>query len=553
VATNIAGTNNGADQTFTTSQNQPPLIVAPAPATPLSGQQVIITTTISDDEGINSASLSYRKAGDPSFVTTAMSAAGGQYSGAISPSAVTSRGIEYYITATDSRNLTSRSPSTGIFSIQVRINNENKAAAQPGSTAQTAYRLISVPFALDDENPGAVLGDDLGEYDKSKWRLYGINNGQLPYAELPLAGNFTPGRSFFLIVAPPDKTIDAGPGQSVRTDQPFALELAPGHNFIATPFNFSIPVGKLQLAGGGSVALRTFNGEWTPADAMTPWEGYYVANNNASARTLSIDPSLFPAAASKGSSDRWRLQISAQCGDSRDRFNFAGISEAADDGWDDLDLVEPPPIGDYVSVYFRHSDWQKPLHRYSDDMRSAFNANQRWNFAVESNRASEIVTLRFDEIGDFAAQGSVYLIDAELGYKQDLRAAALYQFQSRGAGHPKTLAVVAGEASFVEEKTAGLDGVPDDFVLDQNFPNPFNPETMIRFGLPRQSVVTLKIFDINGREVATLLDGVELVGGLHQHAWTGRNAQGEPVASGIYFCRLSVGSFTKVKKMSLVR
>ncbi len=357
VAINDAGTSNGADRTFSTSANQPPLVTPPNPPAPLSGQEVVITATITDDESVASVVLNYRKAGDPSFITTLMTATAGQYSGAISPSAVTSRGIEYFIIATDSRNLSSRLPAMGIFSIQVRVNNETKTAVQPGSTAQTAYRLFSVPIDLDDESAGAVLEDDLGAYDRSKWRLYGLNNGQLPYVEFPSAGNFTPGRSFFLIIAPPDKLIDAGAGQSIRTDRPFEITLAPGHNFVASPFNFSIPAGKLRVAGGGNIVLRTFNGEWIPADAMAPWEGYYLANTSTTAQTLSVDPSLFPASSSAEFSDQssdqgsvsrfefndakqghdWRIQIIVRCGEARDAYNFAGANSASIDGWDDFD------------------------------------------------------------------------------------------------------------------------------------------------------------------------------------------------------------------------
>jgi flagellar hook assembly protein FlgD len=66
-------------------------------------------------------------------------------------------------------------------------------------------------------------------------------------------------------------------------------------------------------------------------------------------------------------------------------------------------------------------------------------------------------------------------------------------------------------------------------------------------------VVTIKIFDLMGREVATVLENVELPAGRHQRLWDGRDAQGRAVVSGIYFYRLVVGSFTKTMKMAVMR
>jgi len=100
--------------------------------------------------------------------------------------------------------------------------------------------------------------------------------------------------------------------------------------------------------------------------------------------------------------------------------------------------------------------------------------------------------------------------------------------------------------------------IPDAFALDQNYPNPFNPSTMIRYALPKESRVTLSVYDILGREVATLVDEVRPAG-YHEALWSGRNDAGGQIASGLYFYRLEAkaadGSdgFATVKKMLLVK
>ena len=79
------------------------------------------------------------------------------------------------------------------------------------------------------------------------------------------------------------------------------------------------------------------------------------------------------------------------------------------------------------------------------------------------------------------------------------------------------------------------------------------PKTAIRFGLPQASVVTIKIFDLAGHEVATLLNRAELPAGRHQRVWDGRDSQGRTVVSGIYFYQLRAGSFAKTMKLMLMR
>jgi len=88
---------------------------------------------------------------------------------------------------------------------------------------------------------------------------------------------------------------------------------------------------------------------------------------------------------------------------------------------------------------------------------------------------------------------------------------------------------------------------PDDFVLSQNFPNPFNPATTIRYSIPIQSRVTIKVFDILGKEINTLIDE-EKEQGVYTVRFDTSN-----LSSGIYFYKLQSGSFVETKKMILMK
>jgi FtsP/CotA-like multicopper oxidase with cupredoxin domain len=93
----------------------------------------------------------------------------------------------------------------------------------------------------------------------------------------------------------------------------------------------------------------------------------------------------------------------------------------------------------------------------------------------------------------------------------------------------------------------GSESLPENFRLDQNYPNPFNPETVISFHLPLLSYVTLKVFDVTGKEVATLVDEIKSAGS-HSVKFNGSG-----LASGIYYYRLVSGNFSEEKMMNLVK
>jgi hypothetical protein len=102
-----------------------------------------------------------------------------------------------------------------------------------------------------------------------------------------------------------------------------------------------------------------------------------------------------------------------------------------------------------------------------------------------------------------------------------------------------------------------LQGIPVDFVLKQNYPNPFNPSTVIEYGLPQQASVSLRIYNMLGQEVCTLLNTVESAG-YHKVEWNGRTASGSQISSGVYFYRFLANdragnSFSTIKKMLLMK
>ncbi|MFI5251000.1 MAG: FlgD immunoglobulin-like domain containing protein [Bacteroidota bacterium] len=98
--------------------------------------------------------------------------------------------------------------------------------------------------------------------------------------------------------------------------------------------------------------------------------------------------------------------------------------------------------------------------------------------------------------------------------------------------------------------------IPQNYVLYPSYPNPFNPTTTISYGLPKTTDVTIKIYDILGKDIRTLVNSTQQ-GGSYHVIWNGTNDNGVAVASGIYTCRLiannGLGSFTQTTKLILLK
>jgi hypothetical protein len=104
-----------------------------------------------------------------------------------------------------------------------------------------------------------------------------------------------------------------------------------------------------------------------------------------------------------------------------------------------------------------------------------------------------------------------------------------------------------------------LNKLPLRFALHQNYPNPFNPSTTIEYSLPKQSRVVLKIYNMLGEEIRSLVNGVQTAG-IYKVIWNGGDLRGVPAASGVYIYRLrasapseKAGTFAEQRKMVLIR
>jgi hypothetical protein len=94
--------------------------------------------------------------------------------------------------------------------------------------------------------------------------------------------------------------------------------------------------------------------------------------------------------------------------------------------------------------------------------------------------------------------------------------------------------------------------LPELYTLHQNYPNPFNPVTTLRYDLPKNSLVTIIIYDMMGREVKTLINQTQDAG-YRSVIWDATNDYGKPVSAGIYLYQIQAGEYISTKKMVLLK
>jgi len=161
-----------------------------------------------------------------------------------------------------------------------------------------------------------------------------------------------------------------------------------------------------------------------------------------------------------------------------------------------------------------------------------------------------------DENGSYAiagvAPGSYSLYVDAPGYESSSTINALPTYSGTDSRTPQP----ASGVDFILLSVTSVDEdqpvLPADYVLKQNYPNPFNPTTNIVFSIPQTEKVTLTVYNLLGQKIATLVEGV-LPAGVHRVSWSGRDAFGQQMPTGVYLYKLSGSQFSQVKRMVLLK
>ena len=402
---------------------------------------------------------------------------------------------------------------------------------KPREFSATDYRLFGLPGTSE-----LYLNQVFGEGSGEQWIAYyddydGGNSTNIFIKHTPDDGRFRFYQGLgFWILNKGRLEVNMNVTSALLNDQNQAhITLHDGWNIITNPFPNTVPWQAVrELNGLGGLPLYTYNGSFNTTDMMEPYLGYYIDNPSGYSDLFVPYTASLPKAAMIESETNWRLDIILNSGEFEDAATWLGVSDHAQPEIDDFDYRKPRAIGSVPRVYFNRSEWGEKWSSLTSDIRLAIEDKEIWDFDVESPAGQE-AQLSFIDVAELPANFDIYLIDKNKLKTIDLRLENEYTFKPV-TDHSK-FAIIVGVESAIEEELRLI--VPAEFILGNNYPNPFNPETVIPVELPEAGEISLKIYNLLGEEISTLYQG-SLETGRHLFKWNGTNQAGQRCPSGIY-------------------
>ncbi|MDH4158410.1 MAG: T9SS type A sorting domain-containing protein, partial [candidate division Zixibacteria bacterium] len=447
----------------------------------------------------------------------------------------------------------------------------NAFGQRPEALPDARYRIVGVPIDIPISGRGSaapilIFGDDLGTYDKTKYRLGRYITSIDSVLEVPtLAEDVRPGYGYWLIARGAKKYGAAGksviPSRTEGDVPYYVTNLKQGWNQLANPFPFDMAwdLVKFEISGtvvGHDPAVIDDEAHWYGnngyqlAYVIPAWEGFFVYVKATDATNPKI---LFPfvelpsfrapakeAPPIAASFDNWQVQMRIDADGLVDEQNFAGVKSDADDGADVYDMSKPPPPPGGPRLAFRMTDDDSRLRRC--DYRAPFSEGAEWNIVIAKVPGRSLTVTGVEQVPEEMEAWLILDVGTTIRLTEGKK---IYL-----PNDVETARLIIGTGEYAAREVAGA--LPRDYALYQNFPNPFNPSTSIRLALPQAGHVTLEVFNILGQTVATVVDR-EMPAGYHTVVWDGDDNGGSRVASGVYFYRMTSGDYQQNRKMVLLK
>jgi ELWxxDGT repeat protein len=451
-------------------------------------------------------------------------------------------GVEYKITATNNRALTS-----SLTAITTLTYSELAIPFTVFGSTQDKYRIISVPLELNSKSLSDLLVDDLGTYDKKLWRMYRYENAEGKTVEMSTSSSIETGKGYWLIVKD-TKTLDTSLGKTVSVSEgvPYKITLSQGWNLIGNPYPFNIQWSDVQNASGVTYALRTYDGNYNASDTkLDKFEGAFVFATAAGMLTFPVKRNpdagriTMPAGLRNTnplSHADWEVTFRLRNGILINETGGVGMNAKASDQQDQFDDFTLPRFQDYLELNhqkrFANTAFTKDIVQTS--------RNHEWDFSVETSLTG-ISELWWDN--SYFGEGETALVlwdEAELR-AVDMRVNDRYLFNSAS----RSFKIFYGNSEYVKEMTK-----VNNLVLHHVIPNPTAGQAQIAFTLPgeAESNVQVRVLNTLGQSVSTVYSGT-LPGGYHELSWDGKDASGCKPAQGVYLVEVWQSKTREIKRL----
>ena len=511
------------------------------------GMPIRVQGILTDLNGIASADLHLQLGGSQEPIIIPMTALNDSiYEVSIADSLVTIKNFRAFIRGDDNMAYTGESdrltPSVKYGENELTTMIEN--SIYPDGIPSERWRMLSFPGSQD--NPSIAKPKQEGhvfyvwDLDDSTWVVPdSIYTGQAYWFK-------------HIYENPVPFSSDSGMAIPL---EPYTIELKTGWNMVGSPFAFPVEVS----ADPNEVSALYFFGDSTNRDGwslqeyrMDPWAGYAVYTELDSA-TIELLP--FPIEDQENSTNRiagegWTIALSAESERYIDKSMVIGRHRNAKDVKDGMDIPLLPSVSKGLSVALSLDNDAR--FNYSSDIRSTDEQNGVWSLSVYSSSDPGPVEFSAVANGLIPPEISVAVLDIQTRkIYQDVLVNPFIIDDRLKLGYE--LKFVAGDPAYVESMLLEiLSQIPSEFALGQNYPNPFNPITRLDYLLPRRSDVSIRVYNMLGQEIITLLRQ-EQPYGKYSVSWNGLDKYGKQVASGVYFTELKSRNIRRVTKMLLLK
>ena len=222
--------------------------------------------------------------------------------------------------------------------------------------------------------------------------------------------------------------------------------------------------------------------------------------------------------------------------------------------FDDIDHSDTPMLpkiekdGINAALFLNGQESKK----YSSDFRSIDAINGVWDLQILSEQNVNNIELMARDIISLPEEISIAMLDVQKRIVFTNIFSRKIIFDKIG-GLEYEFKVVVGESGYVDQMIKDLlEVIPNNFSLSKNYPNPFNPITNLDFSIHKRSNVTLRVFNMMGQEVITLINEKKSYGN-YSISWNGLDEKGVNVASGVYFAELRTREARRITKMLLLK
>ena len=523
------------------------------------GENVVITVSIPEYFDVDSISLNYATAFS-GFISSEMIDDGqrsSSYSFNIPFYMAGLEGLVYFVYVEDllGNTIVTDTIDISLSFDQGSVTTSMLYSAHPGGLILGSWRMISIPSIVDNNLVEYIFNDQLnGGPSETGWMLYEWSS-----SEWVVPSEARPGQGYWIKQLEYDNHhLSLGSGSTVNLSG-FDILVDPGWNQISSPYLFPVHA---EIDAEIFSELFTYGNHstegWldTTITTMVPWGAYAIFNQSSEPETLKLGPLDYSprSMGRKRSTGSWSVKIGVRSGKYADLKNVFGMMGSSEHGWDSNDCPELPTVDKYLSLYSEPGNGTGVYEKLTMDFRHLDDSVQVWDLALETNMGECESNMEMRLSGDLNGN-QLWMLDMQTRTPIELINGqtshhSVNIISSNLKNRYKLVYGSSADASRIIDETFG--SIPQEFSLGNNYPNPFNPETVIPFSIAEPSLVIINIYDITGREINQIVHE-HLGSGFYTRKWNGQNSKGTSVSTGVYYYSIETKLFKKFKKMILLK